>query len=262
MNMAPPALEQAMTELGPWYHRVSLGESGLETPGKGVNVSKKFAPLEPFLPASLEGVRVLDLGCNAGGMAIEFAQRGASVLGIEAGHRYVEQAQWLRTVLGLEDRLEVRRGSLYSAALIEERFDIVLFLGVFYHLRHPQLALDICAKLCRERLFMNTPFVASAKEVLECRLGKSVSEAAGAIPFAHEPRYNWWFPAPSALNAMLKAAGFAEAEEVWRKDEPFKSSSAAVDNTSAYATGQIMLTARAGAESEVDAADALRAIFE
>jgi tRNA (mo5U34)-methyltransferase len=86
---------------------------------------------------------VLDIGCNGGFFSLAVRERGASrVVGIDYDADYLAQAQFAAKVRGIDD-IEFRQLSVYDVAALGERFDIVLFMGVFYHLRHPLLALDL-----------------------------------------------------------------------------------------------------------------------
>src|SRR3546814_20451141 len=90
----------------------------------------------------LAGRSGFGIGCNAGFYAIEMKRRGADrVLGIDDTEGYLEQARFAAEVLGAD--IEFRNLSVYDVAALGERFDLVLFLGVLYHLRHPLLALDL-----------------------------------------------------------------------------------------------------------------------
>src|SRR4051812_10167125 len=97
---------------------------------------------ENTLPWNLRGRSVLDVGCNAGFFAIKMKERGASrVVGIDSDPRYLAQARLAAELSGTD--IEFRQMTVYEVAALQERFDIVLFLGVLYHLRHPLLALDL-----------------------------------------------------------------------------------------------------------------------
>jgi tRNA (mo5U34)-methyltransferase len=90
----------------------------------------------------LRGKTVLDIGCNAGFYSFEMKRRGAHrVLGIDSEEGYLDQARFTAAVNGLD--VEFRNLSVYEVAGLRERFDLVLFLGVLYHLRYPLLALDV-----------------------------------------------------------------------------------------------------------------------
>src|SRR5690606_29056013 len=109
--------------------------------------------LEPALPADLRGCTVLDIGCNAGYFAIALKRKGADrVVGIDSDPRYLAQARLAAEVAGVE--IELRELSVYDIARVRERFDLVLFMGVLYHLRHPLLALDLIHAHVAEDLFV------------------------------------------------------------------------------------------------------------
>jgi tRNA (mo5U34)-methyltransferase len=221
--------------LGPWYHTIDLG-NGIETPGRS-RPEPKFELIADQLPASLTGLRVLDLGCNAGGIAVQFARRGAGVVGVEAGGGYYRQACWVRDVLGLD--IEYHNMSIYDVGSLDGGFDVVLFLGLLYHLRHPQLSLDLLAQRCEGTLIINTPVVRSPARIMELRLPESTAR----VDQAAELRFNWWFPSPDALRTMLAVAGFTDIVEFAKTESPFVSSNQNADNTSAFPTGTVYFRA-------------------
>ena len=63
------------------------------------------------------------------------------MLGIDFDADYLAQARFAAEVEGLD--VEFRQMSVYDVAALAERFDVVFFIGVLYHLRHPLLALDL-----------------------------------------------------------------------------------------------------------------------
>jgi beta-xylosidase/SAM-dependent methyltransferase len=102
----------------------------------------KWRRFQHAIPEDLSGKSVLDIGCNGGFYAIEMKRRGADrVLGVDFDDRYLEQARFAAEVKGVD--IEFRKLSVYDVAQLQERFDVVLFMGVLYHLRHPLLALDL-----------------------------------------------------------------------------------------------------------------------
>ena len=99
------------------------------------------------------GKRVLDIGCNAGFYSLEMKRRGAShVLGIDTDERYLRQARFAAEVCELD--IEFRRMAVWDVGTLGEQFDLVLFMGVFYHLRHPLLALDLLRQYAAKDLFV------------------------------------------------------------------------------------------------------------
>jgi len=106
---------------------------------------------------------------------------------------------------------------VYDLARLEESFDLILFMGVFYHLRYPTLALDIVAQRAKQLLVfqsMTTP----DKEVFEYsgKLGfdnREVMLESGwpkmafiEGKFAGDPT-NWWVPNHACVEAMMRASG-------------------------------------------------------
>src|SRR4051812_22354529 len=129
--------------LGEWFHNIDLG--GISTAPNhflGDYPRVKWNRFAHSIPADLSGKTVLDIGCNAGFYSIEMKRRGAArVVGLETSTAYLNQARFAAQICGAD--IEFRQMSVYDVARLEERFDIVLFMGVFYHLRHPLLALDL-----------------------------------------------------------------------------------------------------------------------
>lgn len=214
------SLRDEADALAPWFHNLHL-PGGVETaPGHHFGDFPRFKWLEiaSHLPDDLTGARVLDIGCNAGFYAFALAERGAVVRGIDVNVHYIKQGRWAADVLGLSDRVSFERLTVYEAADLEPRFDIVLFMGLFYHLRYPLLALDCIAALRPPRLVFQTltcgPADAMAdtsgvrfqdKERLEAPGWPKMAFIEGAFA---EDRTNWWIPNRSGARAMLFAAGF------------------------------------------------------
>jgi tRNA (mo5U34)-methyltransferase len=217
--MARDVIAERIAELGDWFHNIDL--AGRQTAPHhflGDYPAIKWRQFASAIPADLSGRTVLDVGCNAGFYSIEMKRRGAErVLGIDSDERYLAQARFAAEVLG--ESIEFRRLSVYDLAELGERFDLVLFLGVFYHLRHPLLALDILhASVTRDLLVFQSML----------RGSDAVEPVAEDYPFAEadvfdrpgyprlhfvERKYsgdptNWWIPNRAAAEAMLRSAGF------------------------------------------------------
>src|SRR3954470_22230369 len=139
----PEEIRRRVRELGQWFHNLDLG--GVQTAPDhflGDYPAIKWRQFADALPADLRGRSVLDVGCNAGFYSIALKRRGADrVLGIDWDERYLAQARFAAEVSEVD--VEFKRLSVYDVATLRERFDVVLFMGVLYHLRHPLLALDL-----------------------------------------------------------------------------------------------------------------------
>src|SRR5205085_12485390 len=141
--LSPDELTARIQALGPWFHNINL--DGVWTAPDhflGDYPGAKFRRFATHLPADLSGKSVLDIGCNAGYYSIEMKRRGAArVVGIDFDAEYLAQARFAAEVCGVD--IELRQLTVYEVAALGERFDLVLFMGVLYHLRHPLLALDL-----------------------------------------------------------------------------------------------------------------------
>src|SRR3954467_10907201 len=139
----PQTIQQRVRELGEWFHNLRL--RGVQTAPQhflGDYPAIKWQRFAHAVPQDLRGWTVLDVGCNAGFYSQEMKRRGADrVVGVDSDARYLEQARFAADVAGLS--IDFRQMTVYELPRLGERFDLVLFMGVLYHLRHPLLALDI-----------------------------------------------------------------------------------------------------------------------
>ncbi len=191
-----------------WYHTIDLG-GGVVTKG----IDDSAARLERLqLPASLAGMTVLDVGAWDGYFSFEAERRGAArVLATDS-------YSWRGDGWGTKAGFELARATLGSRVEDAEidvmdlspdrvgRFDVVLFLGVLYHLRHPLLALERLASVTTQLLILET--------VVDM-IGAGLPAAAfyPGRELNHDPT-NWWAPNAEALVGMLESAGFSRAEVV------------------------------------------------
>lgn len=218
-------LRQRIEELGPWFHNMTL--AGIPTAPDhflGDYPRVKWQQFADALPADLTGRSVLDIGCNAGFYCVELKRRGASrVLGIDHDPRYLAQARLASSTLGFDD-IEYRAMSVYSVAELGERFDIVLFMGALYHLRHPLYALDLIREFVVDDLLVFQTMLRGDARIAEVDADYPFSERAvfhtPGYPlmyfvehrYAHDPT-NWWIPNRACALAMLRSAGFAIAAQ-------------------------------------------------
>jgi len=224
--MSSAATTQQIEKLGPWFHNIHLPDGNQTAPEHflGDFPHYKWKQIAPTLPARMSGWKVLDIGCNAGYYSFELAKRGAEVTAIDIDDRYLQQARWAAKLLDLEDRIEFRQAAVYQLADEQQQYDLVWFMGVFYHLRYPLLALDIIRNCCKSMMIFQTMtapgdevFPVSENYGLEQR---SVMQNPGwpRMAFiehrlADDPT-NWWAPNHACVEALLRAAGYADISRI------------------------------------------------
>lgn len=231
LNAATPhvskdQVRERVQELAPWFHDLDL--MGVRTAPDHFlwgYPKSKFERFKHVIPEDLEGRSVLDIGCNGGFYSFEMKRRGAGrVLGIDHDDRYLEQARFASEVLGFDD-VEFRRGEVWDVGALGERFDLVVFMGVLYHLRHPLLALDLIHEHVADDLLLFQSFQAGSEDVYEPQPDYEFHENLGEFdrpgwPKLHfvEHRYagdptNWWVPNAACSAAMLRSSGFEILEQ-------------------------------------------------
>lgn len=155
------------------------------------------------LPEDLRGKRVLDIGAWDGWFSFECERRGAEVVAVDC----VELDTFLEARALLNSRVEYL--ALDMAELTAKRlgrFDIVLFLGVLYHLRHPLLGLERVLELTTDLALIESFVIAKeTRDVPTVMEFYEKGELGGQVD-------NWCGPSPECLLAMCRSAGFAQAE--------------------------------------------------
>ena len=219
-TLNPAEIARRAQALGDWFQNINL--HGVWTAPNhflGDYPGVKYARFADAIPRDLSGRTVLDIGCNAGFYSLEMKRRGAArVLGVDTDERYLAQARFAAEVLGLD--IEFRTLSVYDVARLGEKFDVVIFMGVFYHLRHPLLALDLIREhVARDVLVFQSMQRGDANEPQPVPEDQEFLEtgmfARPDFPAMYfiEQRYcgdpsNWWIPNRACAEAMLRSAGF------------------------------------------------------
>jgi tRNA (mo5U34)-methyltransferase len=236
-DMTADQIRERVNDLGQWFHNLDL--RGVKTAPHhmlGDYPSCKWQSFAHAVPADLRGRTVLDIGCNGGFYSIEMKKRGADrVVGIDTDEGYLAQARFAAEICGVD--IELEQMSVYEVGRLEERFDLVLFMGVLYHLRHPLLALDLIHEhVARDMLVFQSMLRGSAviDQVAEDYpfSEKKVFDQPG-FPRMHfvENLYagdptNWWIPNRACVEALLRSSGFSvidhpEPEVFVCKRQPF-----------------------------------------
>ena len=215
--MARESLARRIGELGEWFHNLDL--HGIPTApnhflGDFPNV--KWKHISGVIPQDLSGASVLDMGCNGGFYSIQMKKRGAArVVGIDVDDRYLSQARFAAETLGLE--IEFQKCSVYEVDRVPGTFDLVLFMGVFYHLRYPLYVLDKAVKKVGKTLVFQT-MIRGSEEARSLEKNyhfwnkEIFREPDFPCMYFIEHEYagdptNWWIPNSGAAEAMLRSAG-------------------------------------------------------
>lgn len=185
-----------------WWH------DGIDL-GHGVITSGRHAPLKQLLPylnlpQDLSGLTCLDIGTWDGFMAFECEQRGASkVVALDSwaweqphgrdGFDLACEALGSKIVPVHCDILDMDPDRLGT-------FDVVLFLGVLYHMRHPLLALEKVAGVCHGMLLMETHVSLDQVDKPFMRFYPGTELNGDST--------NWWGPNVTCVMDMLQSVGF------------------------------------------------------
>jgi tRNA (mo5U34)-methyltransferase len=208
----PDWLQSQVDEEAYWFQRVDLGD-GVVTPGWSDPLTEKL----PYfgLPDDMSGMRVLDIGCCEGFFSFEAERRGAAeVVAIDSFPESIRRFNICRSALG-------SKANGYLASVYDLNpanfgtFDLVMFFGVLYHLRHPLLSLQKIASVATGSLLVQTR--------------SFEAPGLGAIPAAQfypsglqsgtpdNPIFDHsviWVPNGACVRDMLLHVGFVNVETV------------------------------------------------
>jgi tRNA (mo5U34)-methyltransferase len=218
-DLTPDQIRDRVSELGNWFHNLNL--RGVQTAPNhflGNYPEAKWRGFAEAIPSDLSGKTVLDIGCNAGFYSIEMKRRGADrVVGIDFDETYLAQARFAAAINEVE--IEFRQMSVYDVAKLGEKFDVVLFMGVLYHLRHPLLALDLIHEHVAKDLFIFQSMQRGSDDAEPVNENYHFWQTdifeRPDFPrmyfiekkYANDPT-NWWIPNRACTEAMLRSAGF------------------------------------------------------
>jgi len=194
-----------------WFHQISLGNDVL-TPG--VDASRQRLERMRF-PASFAGKSVLDVGAWDGFFSFEAERRGAR--DVLATDSYAWSGQGWSDKRGFEFARHELHSNVRSLTIdvmdlspqaVGGQYDVVLLLGVLYHVRHPFLALERVASVTGQMLILET-------EVDNLLVPWPSMAFYPADELNGDPT-NWFGPNARAVEGMLRAVGFARVERVWQ----------------------------------------------
>lgn len=216
---ADAKLQADIESLKPWFHNLHLPNGVQTAPDHyfGDFPSFKWVDIRKAIPEDLSGCSALDIGCNAGFYSFELAKRGAQVLGIDLDPHYLKQANWAAKEMGLTNKVTFRQMQVYDLAKLDQDFDVIIFMGVFYHLRYPMLALDIITQKLKKLLVFQT-LTMPGEEVFTSKPDMTIDDRDQMLEkgwpamafiekkLAKDPT-NWWAPNHACIEAMLRTCG-------------------------------------------------------
>jgi tRNA (mo5U34)-methyltransferase len=190
-----------------WWHSFELRDGTLiqgvcDLPG----LKNRIAQFP--IPEDLRGKRVLDIGTWDGWFSFEMERRGADVVAIDCW----DNPRFREMHARLDSRVRYLQMDVYELEpKTIGRFDIVLFMGVLYHLKHPLLALERVCSVTSDLAAVDS-FVLQEKH----RPGANV-EHRPIMEFYETDEFggqtdNWAGPSLLCLTAFCRTAGFARVE--------------------------------------------------
>lgn len=157
--MDPQEIQQLIAAHGRWWHQIEVAP-GIITPGDDSNRMKLPILDELGLAHDLHDRRVLDIGCSDGYFTFEAEKRGGEVTAMDFVPETYSGFATARKILGSHAKYVM--DNVYNLTPeTHGMFDIVLFLGVLYHLRKPLAALDSIRSVMRPgaELYLGTMLI-------------------------------------------------------------------------------------------------------
>lgn len=200
-------LRAACTAL-PWWHSIELGP-GIVTAGSKSLELLREEEAAILGPLRLAGASVLDIGAWNGHFSFAAARRGAAR--VVATDSYAWRHRWWRGREGFDiaqaalgARVETREVDPTELSPALGVFDVVLFLGVFYHMENPLLVMRRVRAVTRGVLMIETH-----QDALDQPRPMMVFYPGGSL---NNDATNWWGPNLALMLAMLIELGFTRVE--------------------------------------------------
>ena len=191
---------------GGWFHCIDLGNNIITPGGQSINESlKKIKDVSN----DLTGKTVLDVGCWEGFFSFEAEKRGAKVLATDHyvwhDSRFDGMKSFLLAREILNSKIEYQDIDVFNLSPeTVGTFDIVLFLGVYYHLKDPILAFEMMYKITKEVMVVEG---AIYKEKVDYPFMRFVPNEE-----VYSDGSVWWIPNVQCLYDMIKMVGFRKVE--------------------------------------------------
>ena len=175
---------------------------------------QRFRHFMPWLldanGGTLAGKRVLDIACNSGFWSIQCALLGArEVVGFDAREELIEQANLIASIVGVKntefrvlDFWDMRPEALGGS------FDVVLNLGILYHLPKALEALELTKAVAREHVVLDTVVLSTPAPLIRVKWEEPTDirnvATAGIV----------MTPSRASVELMLRHLNFTEWAEI------------------------------------------------
>lgn len=226
----PEAIRALIAGHEPWYHQIEVAP-GIVTPGSHVSALELNSLDTLGLPQDATGMRVLDIGCRDGFFAFTMEKRGADVIGIDYADPEITGFSICRKVLG--SKVDYRTENVYD--LSPERhgqFDLVLFLGVLYHLRNPLQALDAIRSVCGEGALLFVESQLSTNRWVR-RRKEPLWQFYPRDTLSHDAS-NKWAPNIAGLRQVVEESQFQVSKTLVEKERGYVVGTAIADHNLDY----------------------------
>lgn len=203
-----PGVTQAEVDNLKWFHSIDFGNGVISRGAKSQDVIK--SQTDSIFKYGVWAKSVLDVGAWDGAFSFAAEERGARDVLSTDHFCWVGDGWGRKAAFDLAKKAKgsrVREMVIDVPDLTPDRvgtFDVVLFLGVLYHLKNPLMALERMAPLTKEVLIVDT----------ETALDTMTEPVMRFFPdreLANDPT-NWWAPNIACVKAMLQVAGFSRIE--------------------------------------------------
>ena len=227
MSLSNEELRQRLTKQEWTGHNIRLNADLSTMPGKpdfmetDLRLKAILRALGFFYRGQLAGLRVADLGCLEGGFTLAMAQQGMEVVGLEARQMNLDKCVLLKDQFDL-GQLEFRLDDVKS--FTREKyglFDVVLALGIFYHLNHPVAWLQQASAATRGLMVVESHYAPADDRALKqldsrLKLGPLVQESIDG--FRYEGRWFFEFE-PHADREVMPWASYSNNQSFWLTKE-------------------------------------------
>lgn len=202
-----------------WYQDIDLG-NGIKTKSKshfGEEIdhpNSRWLEIANAVPENLEGKSVLDIGCNAGYIALKAKSFGAKrVVGIDLKQGYIDQAKFCAEVKNVD--IEYRLLDIGKLSQLKEQFDLVFCVGILYHCKDLLGAVKSVADVTKEQLILETAMHHTESELPLVRYSRNsqfapTQEGGNGLP-------GHWHPNFATLEAMFAEQGFSKINRHFQK---------------------------------------------